>query len=260
MFRAGCAPRCTRWRETVMSPTDPAALASHHPQSPEREDVARLERQPDDRVSGESVTSAPRGTASRSRASTVFLALMAMPFQSERALARSGTVRTANRIDSVPRAPSPTVASAPIGCALESTTDDTRTPVHMAQSAWRFADDDIPPCVTNRSRLGPNHGCVRSHRSNRGELFEKQYEAARTNTVVGSPGTTTPAAANTTAHQPRPPKTTLVGLARRNVFVTGTSLTPWPRRRRLPLERVETTSVRASAPAGGIPRTPDARA
>ena len=101
--------------------------------------------------------------------------------------------------------------------------------------------------------------CAEPLREPRRALREAGTEAARTNTVVGSPGTTIPAAASTTAHQPRPPKTTLVELTRREVFVTGTSPTPWPGRRP-PVLHVATTPGRASAPAGGIPRTPDARA
>src|SRR5207247_6418505 len=47
----------------------------------------------------------------------------------------------------------------------------------------------------------PRFGFSRSHRSKRGELREKEHVAARTKTVVGSPGTMTPTTARATAHQ-----------------------------------------------------------
>jgi hypothetical protein len=98
-----------------------------------------------------------------------------------------------------------------------STPDDSSTPPHIAVSAARFADDDMPPPDASRRSEGPSHRFSRSHRSKRGELREKQYDAASTNTVVGSPGTTTPAMAKVTAHQPRPPWIILVAIAARTI-------------------------------------------
>jgi hypothetical protein len=68
--------------------------------------------------------------------------------------------------------------------------------------AARFADEGMPPPGATRRRNGPSSGFSRSHRSNRGELREKQYAAASTNTVVGIPGTKTPMDARATAHHP----------------------------------------------------------
>jgi len=64
--------------------------------------------------------------------------------------------------------------------------------VHIAVSAARLADRDRPHSDASRRSVGPSHGWLRSHRSTRGELFEKQYDAMRTKTVVGSPRTRTP--------------------------------------------------------------------
>jgi hypothetical protein len=66
------------------------------------------------------------------------------------------------------------------------TQDDNRTAVHIAVSAARFADGGRPPPDASRWSDGPSHGFSRSHRSKRGELREKQYDAARTKTVVGT--------------------------------------------------------------------------
>jgi hypothetical protein len=118
-------------------------------------------------------------------------------------LACSGTVHMPNRIARVPAAPKPIVPIAAAQCVLTSTADDSRTAIHIAVSARRFADGGMPPASASRLRGGPNHGFSPSHRSKRGELREKQYDAARTKTVVGNPGTITPTAASATAHQPK---------------------------------------------------------
>ena len=116
-----------------------------------------------------------------------------------------GSVRTPYRIDSVPTAPSPRVPSAGAQWMRPSTTDDSAMAIHIALRAPRFADAGMPPFCAKRRRGGPSHLFSRSQRSKRGELREKQYDAPRTKTVVGSPGTTTPAIARATAHQPRLP-------------------------------------------------------
>jgi hypothetical protein len=82
---------------------------------------------------------------------------------------------------------------------------DRRIAVHIAIKAARFADAGMPPSRANRRTDGPSHAFSRSQRSKRGELREKQYDAARTNTVVGIPGMTTPVMARPTAHHPRIP-------------------------------------------------------
>ena len=119
--------------------------------------------------------------------------------------ARSGTVRTPYRIESVPAAPNAMVPAAAAQWMPRRTADDSRTAVHIAVNAARFADGGIPPAEANRSSDGPSQGFSRSQPSNRGELREKQYDAARTKTVVGSPGSMTPAMATATAHEPATP-------------------------------------------------------
>ena len=90
-------------------------------------------------------------------------------------------------------------------CAGARTAADNSTAVHIAVSAARFADRGMPPVAANRCSGGPRQRLLRSHRSKRGELREKQYDAAITKIVAGSPGNITPAIARPTAHQPSAP-------------------------------------------------------
>src|SRR5262245_5169921 len=109
------------------------------------------------------------------------------------------------RIESDPTTPDPNVASAAAQCTRSRTAEETRTAVHIAVSAARFDDGDRPPSAASRRSGPPSHRLFRSHSSTRGELFEKQYDAMRTKTVVGTPGTITPTTARATAHQPSAP-------------------------------------------------------
>ena len=76
-------------------------------------------------------------------------------------------------------------------------------PVHIDASATTLLLRGMPRVCRNRWSGGPSQRFPSSQRSSRGELRAKRYDAAITNTVVGSPGTNTPMMPIATDNTPR---------------------------------------------------------
>src|SRR5262245_55801063 len=68
----------------------------------------------------------------------------------------------------------------------------TLNPVHVDGSATIVVRRCMPRVRLNRRSDGPNQRLFASQCSRRGELRANRYDAASTNSVVGSPGTNTP--------------------------------------------------------------------
>src|SRR5262245_19007933 len=68
----------------------------------------------------------------------------------------------------------------------------TLNPVHIDVSATILVRQGMPRVCLNRRSDGPNQRLLSSQCSRRGELRANRYDAASTNSVVGSPGTNTP--------------------------------------------------------------------
>src|SRR5687768_754454 len=77
------------------------------------------------------------------------------------------------------------------------------TPAHIDASAAALLFAGMPRVSLNRRSDGPSQRLRSSHAARVGELRLNRYDAAITNTVVGNPGTNTPAIANTTESRPR---------------------------------------------------------
>ena len=111
----------------------------------------------------------------------------------------SGVVRTPYRIDIVPTAPSPIVPSAPAQCTPTSMPDDSRTAVHIAVSAARFA---TPACRRPRESLErrTEPPVVAEPRSKRGEAPRTETRRGRT---CRQPWHDDPGDGEGDGHQPR---------------------------------------------------------